>query len=217
MEMMKGDMGGGAAVAMAFMAAAQLQVDEHVVCLVPACFNMPGGAATNPGDVVRAMNGQTVEIINTDAEGRLLLADALHYAHTFDPAAVVDVATLTGAIDVALGGHYFGVYSREELLWSALQRAGKESGEFPWRMPLDVRYRKKMDSDVADIKNAADRSGGSISAAMFLSDFVKVERWAHLDIAGVMYSPSDLPYQPKGMTGAATRTLIEFILNSTAK
>eukprot|EP01091_Cochliopodium_minus_P018311 TRINITY_DN738_c0_g1_i1.p1 TRINITY_DN738_c0_g1~~TRINITY_DN738_c0_g1_i1.p1 ORF type:complete len:314 (-),score=98.95 TRINITY_DN738_c0_g1_i1:8-949(-) len=215
MEQMKADMGGAAAVSSAFWAIVKMNLDVNVVCVTPACFNMPSGTATNPGDVVTAMNGKTVEVINTDAEGRLILADALTYVQrTYKPSIVLDVATLTGAIDVALGHLYCGVFSNDNSLWESISESSKRSGEGMWRMPLNPKYKKKMESDVATIKNVGDKSGGSCTAAIFLNEFIENDvKWGHLDMAGLMHVSSPTAYQPKGMSGACTRTLIEFLRN----
>ncbi|EGC38800.1 hypothetical protein DICPUDRAFT_91370 [Dictyostelium purpureum] len=210
MGLMKGDMGGAASAVSSMFGVASLGLKVNLITLTPLCENMPSGKATKPGDVHIAMNGKTVEIDNTDAEGRLILGDALHYAHTFKPSTILDMATLTGAIDVALGQHYAGVFAGTDGLWDELNECGNVSGDRMWRMPLLPEYRKQLDSKIADIVNSAGRSGGACSAAMFLKDFVTIDRWAHLDIAGVMSSSEDGPYIKKGMTGKPVRALIEF-------
>jgi len=206
---MKADMTGAASVAGAIHAIAQLKIPLRVVGLMPLCENMPSGRATKPGDVHTAMNGKTVEIDNTDAEGRLILADALHYAHSFNPHTLVNVATLTGAIDIALGFPFYGTFTNSDELWAQIEQAGRTTGERAWRMPLSQVYQEQMKSSVADMKNSGGgRSGGACSAASFLSQFVTCKRWAHLDIAGVMKGDGS-GYHPKGMTGIPARTLIQ--------
>jgi len=184
-----------------------------VKCLVPLVENMPSGTAIRPGDVLTMMDGQTVEVDNTDAEGRLILADALTYAQTFQPEVMVDVATLTGAMAIALGEEYTGAFCTHSSLFSQLESAGKETGERMWRMPLDDGYFSGMKSTIADMRNAGPRVAGACTAAIFLKKFVKNENvlWAHLDIAGVMHSESGAGYQPKGMTGTPTRALLKFV------
>eukprot|EP01132_Coremiostelium_polycephalum_P005704 gene5704-7098_t len=209
MALMKGDMGGAATTVSAFYGIATIGVPINLTTLTPLTENMPNGRATKPGDVHYGMNGKSVEVDNTDAEGRLILADALHYAHSFNPSTIIDVATLTGAIDVALGSHAAGVFSTSDELWDDINQSGTTTGERMWRMPLFPEYRKQIDSKVADLINTGGRSGGSCTAAMFLKEFVQINRWAHLDIAGVMSSSEDSPYLKKGMTGKPVRTLIE--------
>ncbi|EGG15786.1 leucine aminopeptidase [Cavenderia fasciculata] len=209
MGLMRGDMEGAATAVSSLFAIASLKLPVNVISLTPLCENMPSGHATKPGDVLTASNGKTVEVDNTDAEGRLILGDALHYAHTFNPSTIIDIATLTGAIDVALGQHYAGVFAASDELWDEINKSSQITGERVWRMPLLQEYRKQLDSKIADIVNSAGRSGGACSAAMFLKEFVQINRWAHLDIAGVMYSTEDGPYLGKGMTGKPVRTLVE--------
>eukprot|EP01104_Vermistella_antarctica_P010557 TRINITY_DN2824_c0_g1_i1.p1 TRINITY_DN2824_c0_g1~~TRINITY_DN2824_c0_g1_i1.p1 ORF type:complete len:576 (+),score=130.96 TRINITY_DN2824_c0_g1_i1:80-1729(+) len=215
MGMMKGDMGGAAAVLGAVSGIASLQPTVPVVALIPLVENMPSRDAYKPGDVIRASNGITVEVDNTDAEGRLILADALVYAGEFKPSHVVDVATLTGAMDVALGGVYTGVFASEDEIWNSLDQAGNLTGEKVWRMPLDSRYKSQIDSTVADLNNCGDRSAGACTAAIFLKEFVdfkNVDRYAHVDIAGTMHSKKGGPYSPpNAMTGTAARTLLQFV------
>jgi cytosol aminopeptidase len=212
MAAMKGDMGGASCVVGAIHALAALQVPLKVTGLIPLSENMPSGKAIKPGDVLVAMSGKTIEVDNTDAEGRLILADGLHYAHSFNPHTIIDLATLTGAIDIALGSFYTGVFTNDQTVWSNLEASGHVTGEQMWRMPLSAKYRKAMSSTVADIRNASNsRGAGSCTAAIFLKDFVKHNRWAHLDIAGV-YRAGDgsYPYLTKYMTGVPTRTLVHF-------
>lgn len=215
MDLMRGDMGGAANVAGALWAAIYLQLPVNLVGLVPLCENLPSGVANKPGDVVTAMNGKTIQVDNTDAEGRLLLADALCYAcKKYDPATLVDLATLTGAIDVALGSGATGVFSNNTKLWKLLCECGVETGDRLWRMPLWQHYTKQVtESQLADLNNIGkySRSGGSCTAAAFLKEFVTCSSWAHLDIAGVMQNKDEVPYLGKGMSGRPVRTLIEFI------
>ncbi len=209
MEAMKGDMGGAAAMMGAIRALALLKVPLRVVALVPATENMPSGRATKPGDVVEAMNGKTIEVINTDAEGRLILADALAYAERFHPDAIFDAATLTGACVVALGHHAAGVMGDEGLI-ERLREAGERSGERVWPLPLFEAYGEQLKSDVADLKNVGGRPAGAITAGYFLSHFVpEGVPWVHIDIAGVFMAERERPYQPKGGTGFGVRLLAE--------
>ena len=212
-EMMKYDMGGSAAVLGAMRAIAELKpegVEVHM--LVAACENMISGGAIHPGDIVRASNGKTIEINNTDAEGRLTLADALVYACGLEPDAVVDLATLTGACVIALGEEIAGLWSPSDGLAEALQRAGEQAGENLWRMPLRASYREGLKSGLADMKNTGPRPGGSITAALFLQDFVSPEvSWAHLDIAGTVWSDKGRGLDPAGATGFGVRTLVNWV------
>lgn len=212
MAEMKGDMGGAACTVSCVEAACRLGLDINVVGLVALTENMPSSTAVKPGDVLTAMNGKTVEVDNTDAEGRLILADALHYAHTFNPSTIIDLATLTGAMRVALGYAATGTYTTSTPLWKTLNEAGQISGDRLWRMPLYKHYSKEMDCSLtADLKNVQKTAGaaGSCTAAAFLKEFVTLDRWAHLDIAGVMSSNGEFPYISQGMTGRPTRTLVE--------
>jgi leucyl aminopeptidase len=197
-EMMKFDMGGSAAVLGAARAIGQLRpADVEVHVLVASCENMISGGAIHPGDVLRASNGKTIEINNTDAEGRLTLADALVYACKLEPDAVVDLATLTGACVIALGDEIAGLWSNNDELAAALNAASKEAGEAFWRMPLRGSYKEGLKSPIADLKNTGPRPGGSITAALFLQDFISEGRpWAHLDIAGTVWS--DKGPEPQG-------------------
>ncbi|PHZ09652.1 peptidase M17, leucyl aminopeptidase [Rhizopus microsporus ATCC 52813] len=215
MALMKGDMGGAATVAGALYGIAKLKLPVNVIAVTPLCENMPSGQATKPGDVIKAMNGKSIEILDTDAEGRLILADALHYISSKYPlASLIDLATLTGAMDVALGNVFAGVFTNSDTLWTRLEAAGKSANDPFWRMPLHDEYLKEMqESLVADLNNLGKgRSGGACSAAAFLKEFVvnNVD-WAHIDIAGVMDSQATDGYHIKGMSGRPTRSLIEFI------
>jgi leucyl aminopeptidase len=211
MEDMKFDMSGGAAVLGAMEALGALDLALNVVALVPATENLPGGDAYKPGDVLRMHSGKTVEIITTDAEGRLILADALSYARRYDPAAVVDCATLTGACHVALGDHASGLMGNDEDLIAEIQAAGDDSGERAWHLPLFDEYTDQIKGDVADIKNSGGRYGGALTAGAFLKEFADYP-WAHLDIAGTAYGKKGNAYTPKGATGAPTRLLVAFLL-----
>ncbi|MGQ9898199.1 MAG: leucyl aminopeptidase [Acidobacteriota bacterium] len=212
MEKMKYDMAGGAAVLGAMRAIAQLKPNLNVIGIVPSCENMPSGKATRPGDVVRTMNGKTVEIINTDAEGRLILCDALTYARRLGVTCLVDLATLTGAIGVALGLRYAGLFSHHPDLVAALQAAAQAADERVWLLPLDDEYRDLIKSDIADIKNVGGKYAGSITAAWFLREFAGDVPWAHLDIANMAWNMEDKPHLPKGPTGFGVATLVEFVM-----
>jgi leucyl aminopeptidase len=174
---------------------------------------MPGGRAIKPGDVLRSLSGKTIEVINTDAEGRLILADGLTYAQRFKPAALVDIATLTGACVVALGNHAIGVLGNNERLIGELKDAGERCGERVWQLPLWEEYYEQIKSDVADVKNTGGRPGGTITAAAFLSKFAGDAVWAHLDIASTDWSERERAYIPKGATGVGVRLLIQFLCN----
>jgi leucyl aminopeptidase len=209
MEAMKFDMCGAAGVLGAMEAIARLGLAINVVGLVGSTTNMPSGTAVNPGDVVQSHLGKFIEVINTDAEGRLVLADVLSYARRFDPAAVVDAATLTGACVVALGHTASGVFGNDETLIQEVLAAGKRSGELGWQLPLFDDYRELMRSDVADIKNSGGRAAGASTAAIFLKEFTGSYPWVHLDIAGTAYAESDLGYIPKGPTGIPVGMFVE--------
>ncbi|HYU54183.1 MAG TPA: leucyl aminopeptidase [Gemmatimonadaceae bacterium] len=211
MEFMKFDMCGAAAVLGAFEALGRMQPGVNVVGIIGATTNMPSGTAMNPGDVVKAQNGKSIEIINTDAEGRLVLADCLSYAKRFDPDVVIDAATLTGACVIALGHSATGVFSGDDTLIGEILAAGKRAGEPGWPLPLWDEYKDLIKSDVADVKNSGGRPAGAVTAAMFLKEFAEGYTWAHLDIAGTAYSETDLVTIPKGPTGVPTGTFIEFV------
>ncbi len=217
MEAMKGDMSGGAAIISAMWAVGKLKPKVNVTALIPASENMPGGNATKPGDVLRAMNGKTIEVINTDAEGRLILADAICYANKEGLSPIVDVATLTGAMQIALGPGATGFMSTEDTLADAINSAGEASGEKMWRFPLIADYKEGMKSNVADIKNTGNRNGGAINAAEFLRFFVEDTPWVHIDMAGTDDSDKEKGVWVKGSTGIPTRTLIHFVLGHAAK
>jgi leucyl aminopeptidase len=209
MERMKSDMSGAAAVAGAMQAIAALKGANRVTAVIPIAENMVGGKAIRPGDVIRGASGTTVEVINTDAEGRLILADALWYARQQGCTHLVDVATLTGAITIALGRHVAGVMGQPETFVEAVRQAGMRGGERLWPLPIYEEAREQLRSEIADLSNVGGRPGGSITAAAFLRAFAGDGPWAHLDIAGTAWAESKEPYQPKGATGVAVRTLIE--------
>lgn len=211
MERMKDDMAGAAAVMGAIRAVAGLRMPVNVVGLIPVAENMPGGGAYRPGDIVRTMSGQTVEIVNTDAEGRMLLCDALHYARRYRPATVIDLATLTGACLVALGTVATGVMGNDPTLIRALVASGDATGERLWELPLWEEYGELMKSDIADMKNAGGAHAGTITAAWFLQRYVGKTKWAHLDIAGTAWEEKGRPYCPKGATGVGVRLLVEYL------
>ncbi len=217
MEKMKTDMAGAAAVIGTLMAVAALKLPVHLVGLIPAAENLPGGSAFRPGDIIRSMSGQTVEIVNTDAEGRLLLCDALHYALRYDPAAMIDLATLTGACVVALGGFATALLGNDEKLKCDLKKVGEATGERVWELPLWEEYGELMKSDIADLKNSGGPSAGTISAAWFLQNFVGKSCWAHLDIAGTAWEEKGRHYLPKGATGTGVRLLVGYLKNSVKK
>jgi leucyl aminopeptidase len=212
MELMKFDMCGAAGVMGAMEAVARLGLPVNVVGVVGSTTNMPSGTAMKPGDVVRAMSGKTIENVNTDAEGRLVLCDLLHWVKRYEPAAVVDAATLTGAIVIALGHAAVGVFGTDEALTREVLDAGRRAAEPGWELPLLDDYREQIKSDVADVKNTGGRAAGSITAAWFLREFVDdAYPWVHLDVAGTAYSETDLGWIPKGPTGTPTGTFVEFV------
>jgi leucyl aminopeptidase len=211
MEKMKYDMAGGAAMIGAMRAIAQLQPKVKVIAIVCASENMPSGKAQKPGDVQIAMSGKSIEIINTDAEGRLVLADGLHYARQLGCTHLIDAATLTGACVVALGMVNAGIFANNEELFERFDSALKRAGEKMWRLPLDEEYREMIRSSIADIVNSGGRWGGAVTAAMFLKEFVEETPWIHLDIAGVAWTEQDKPWIAKGPSGIAVRSLVEFV------
>jgi leucyl aminopeptidase len=213
MHRMKGDMAGAAAVLGTMQALAALGLPQRVVGLAPATENLPSGTAYKPGDVVTTLVGKTIEVVNTDAEGRLILSDALGYAQRYEPAAVIDLATLTGACVVALGTVAAGLFSNDDALAERIEAASQTTAEKVWRMPLWKEYAEQLKSDVADMKNTGGRPAGAITAATLLSKFVGEYPWAHLDIAGVSGAEKDKPYQPKGATGYGVRLLVEVLRN----
>lgn len=213
MDQMKSDMSGGAAVIGALMATADLRLPVNVVGLVPATENLPGGKAYKPGDILKTLSGRTIEVLNTDAEGRIILADALAYAGRYKPAAIIDVATLTGACVVALGEHVIGMMGTDDKLKERVKAAADTTGERVWELPLWEEYHEMIKSDVADFKNAAGRGAGAITAAAFLSKFVGNYPWVHLDIAGPAWLEKDLSYIPKGASGVGVRLLVQLLRN----
>ncbi|HEX6746614.1 MAG TPA: leucyl aminopeptidase [Longimicrobium sp.] len=213
MEEMKFDMCGGAAVLAAMQAIGELGVKANVVGIVPSSENLLGGRAMKPGDIFRAASGKTIEVVNTDAEGRLILADALHYARRFEPAAMLDAATLTGACVIALGHQATGIMGNDEALLDEVKRAGDRTGERCWPLPMFDEYREQIKSDYADIKNSGGRPAGTITAAWFLREFVGDVPWVHLDVAGTAYGDGKLAYLSKGSTGAPTRLFVDWVLS----
>lgn len=215
MEQMKADMTGGAEVLATMRAAARLKLPLNLISILPAAENMPGGRAMRPGDVVKTLSGKTVEVQNTDAEGRLILSDGLAYATRFEPAALIDIATLTGACVVALGQFAIGMFGTDARLKESFRKAGLRAGERVWEMPLWDEYFEQLRSDVADMRNIGGRGGGMITAALFLSKFVGDCPWIHLDIASTDWSERERAYIPKGPTGIGTRLLIQFLIDRT--
>jgi leucyl aminopeptidase len=211
MDKMKDDMSGGAAVLGALRTAAALKLPLNIAGLLPATENMPGGSAYKPGDVLRTLSGQTIEIINTDAEGRLILSDALAFACRYKPAVIVDIATLTGACRVALGQEATGMLGTGEKFKQKIRAAGEKTGERVWEMPLWEEYYEQIKSDIADMKNTGGRDGGVITAAALLSKFVQDHPWVHLDIAATAWTEKERPYTPKGATGIGMRLLTQFL------
>ncbi|KAF7347209.1 Leucine aminopeptidase [Mycena venus] len=220
MKLMRGDMGGAAAVVAAALAIAQLKLPINVVVLTPLAENMPSGTATKPGDIIYAMNGKTVEVDNTDAEGRLVLSDAIYYGSTeFNAHTLIDVATLTSAMDIALGEVFTGVFTTCDALWERLYAAGEMEYDRLWRMPIDEDYGPQIYSSNADLQNTGGKPGGSCTAALFLKAFVhgleptdgsEPLAWAHIDIAGTMEATRPTAYLGKGMTGSSVRALVEY-------
>jgi leucyl aminopeptidase len=207
MDEMKFDMGGAASVLGTFAGLAELQPEVNVVGIIPSCENMPDGSAVKPGDVVTSMSGQTIEILNTDAEGRLILCDALTYAARFKPRCVIDIATLTGACVIALGAVRSGMFANRSDLADALLAAGDRSMDLCWRLPLDDEYAEGLKSNFADMGNVAGRAGGAITAAKFLQKFVAEMPWAHLDIAGTAWKSGT----SKGATGRPVPLLLQYL------
>lgn len=213
MDEMKFDMGGAASVLGTFEALAQLRPALNVVGLIPACENMPSGRAAKPGDVVRSLSGQTIEILNTDAEGRLILCDALTYAQRFQPRALIDIATLTGACVIALGQVRSGLFANDDELAHALLEAGDAAADPCWRMPLDEDYAEALKSTFADVANVGGRQAGAVTAAKFLQRFVKDVPWAHLDIAGTAWKSG----KDKGATGRPVPLLVRYLLDEAVR
>lgn len=211
MEKMKYDMAGGATTIAAMQAIAQLKPAVNVLGIVPATENMPGGRAQRPGDVVRAMTGKTIEVINTDAEGRLILADAVAYARKLGATKIVDLATLTGAVSIALGDLYVAILGNNQEWIDTVIGVAKKSGEKFWQLPLDKEYREQIKSEIADIKNIGGRKAGTITGAYFIREFVEDTPWVHLDIAGTAWNDSTKPYLAIGPTGVCVRTLVNLV------
>ena len=217
METMKSDMGGAAAVYGAMQVVAELELPLHVVALVSAAENMPSSNAYRPGDVVTSLSGKTIEVLNTDAEGRIILSDALFYAQRYKPAAIVELSTLTGAIIIALGAHAIGMMGTDQALADQLSRAGEASGERVWQLPLWEEYRDMVKSEVADLKNLAGRAAGSITAGAFLAAFVGDYPFVHLDVAGTAWlDRATKPYEFHGGTGVGVRLLAAFLRSYSA-
>ncbi len=210
MDEMKFDMCGAATVLGVVHAITAIKLPINVIGIIPACENLPSGAATKPGDVVTSMSGQTIEVLNTDAEGRLILCDALTYSKKFKPAAVIDIATLTGACVIALGKHISGLLSNSDKLANQILKAGEHADDRAWRLPMGPEYMDQLKSNFADMANIGGRSAGTITAACFLSRFVDDMNWAHLDIAGTAWRTGS----QKGSTGRPVPLLVEFLLNA---
>ena len=214
MERMKDDMSGAAAVLGVMQALPRLGIRVEVHGLIAATDNMPSGSAYRPGDILRAMNGKTIEVHNTDAEGRLTLADALAYANLrVKPDEIVDIATLTGACTIALGQICSGVMGNHERLEARVLKAAAEAGEKMWRLPLFEEYLEGLKSEIADLRNTGPRAGGALTAGLFLKEFAGTTPWVHLDIAGPAFTEKDLPYAPKGGTGTGVRTLLTYLMS----
>ena len=213
MERMKADMTGGAEVLASIRAASRLKLPLRLISILPVAENMPGGRAMKPGDVVTTLSGKTVEVQNTDAEGRLILADGLAYAMRYKPAALIDIATLTGACVVALGQFAIGMFGTDQALKEQVRKSGQKAGERVWEMPLWEEYFEQLKSDVADMRNIGGRGGGMITAALFLSKFVGDCPWVHLDIASTDWSERERAYVPKGPTAIGTRLLLQYLID----
>lgn len=213
MDQMKDDMAGGAVVLGVMQAAARLKLPVHLVGVIPATENMPSGSAYKPGDVLTTMSGKSIEVTNTDAEGRVILADALTYALRFKPELIIDLATLTGACIVALGDQIAGLMGTHPKAMERLREASELTGEDVWPLPLKEEYDELIKSDVADVKNSGGREAGAIQGGLFLKKFVGETPWLHLDIAGPVWTDKDRSYRPKGATGFGVRLLVEFLKN----
>ncbi len=213
MDQMKDDMAGGAVVLGVLKAVAKLKLPLHLVGVIPATENMPSGSAYKPGDVLTSFSGKSIEVSNTDAEGRVILADALSYSLRYKPDLIIDLATLTGACIVALGDQIAGLMGTHQEAMEKLRKASEITGEDVWPLPLKEEYEELIKSDVADVKNAGGREAGAIQGALFLRKFVGETPWIHLDIAGPVWTDKDRPYRPKGATGFGVRLLVEFLKN----
>jgi len=208
MDEMKFDMCGAAAVLGTMQSVAALKLPVNLMVIVPTCENMPSGRATRPGDIVKSMSGKTIEILNTDAEGRLILCDALTYAQRYEPAALIDVATLTGACVIALGHHNSGLMSNDDALADELLAAGRRADDTAWRLPIGEDYEKQLKSNFADFANVGGREGGAITAASFLAKFTRDATWAHLDIAGTAWRSGNR----KGASGRPVPLLVDYLI-----
>jgi leucyl aminopeptidase len=195
-------------------AVSEMKLPQHVIAILPATENLPGGRASKPGDVVRSITGKTIEILNTDAEGRLALADALGYAKRFNPSAIIDIATLTGACAIALGDEAMAMMGTSEKVMDRLRAASEETGEKVWQMPLFDEYKDYIKSDIADLKNISGSTGGLVTSGCFLKEFAGDMPWAHLDIASTAWTDKDRPYIPKGATGIGMRLLLNFLIST---
>jgi leucyl aminopeptidase len=211
MEQMKDDMAGGAVVMGTMQAVAQMKLPLNLVGIIPAAENLPGGKAYKPGDVLTSLSGQTIEVISTDAEGRLILADALTYAKRYKPKAIFDLATLTGACITALGDYVAGIMGNDTSLLNSVKSAGEKTGEKVWELPLWEEYFDYLKSDIADFKNVGTRAAGTITGGMFLKKFVNDTPWVHMDIAGPTWYEKDNPYIPKGASGFGVRLLVQLL------
>jgi len=211
MEKMKYDMAGGAAVLGIIKAASSLKLKVNLIGILPSAENLPGGHASRPGDVVRTIDGKTIEIISTDAEGRLTLADAIGYAKRLKPEAIIDIATLTGACSICLGNEAIAMMGNDDPLMEELKKASSITNERLWQMPLYDEYKEYLKSDIADIKNSGGRTGSLVTAGYFLKEFAEGTRWVHLDIAGTAWAEKDKPYCPRGATGVAVRLILKML------
>ncbi len=211
MDKMKHDMGGGAAAIGIIQAASQLKLPLHLVALIPATENLPSGSAYRPGDILTSLSGKTIEVISTDAEGRLILADALAYSQRSKPKAIIDLATLTGSCIIALGKNVTGMMGNDEKLKARVRRAADRTGEKVWELPLWEEYEEQIRSEIADIKNVGGRPAGTITGGVFLKKFVGEYPWVHLDIAGPVWADKDKPYVPKGATGVGVRLVVQLL------
>lgn len=211
MEKMKYDMAGGAVVLGIFKAISELKLPVNLTGILPATENLPGGAATRPGDVIRAINGKTVEIVNTDAEGRLIIADAIGYAKRFNPQAIIDIATLTGACSIALGNEAIAMMGNDRELINKIKKSADKTYERVWEMPLFEEYKEYLKSDIADIKNHAGKNGSLVTSAYFLCEFAGQVPWVHLDIAGTTWIEKGKSYMPKGASGVGVRLMLNLI------
>ena len=217
MDEMKSDMAGGAAVIGAMQAISDLELPLNIVGIVPATENLPGGKAYKPGDILKSLSGTTIEVKNTDAEGRLILADALAYADRYKPEAIIDLATLTGACIIALGDHLIGMLGTDNELKTMVKEAADATGDYVWELPLWQDYDEMLKSDVADVQNVGGRAAGTITAGLFLKKFVGDHPWVHLDIAGPALLAKEKPYIPKGASGAGVRLLVQFLRNRSGR